>query len=70
MNRVLEDWQLRDTKKNDQRVLSVTTRENGETYTINLRLFAKNNASIVITSSQRQSIRYEGVWEEVPKVKP
>jgi len=70
VNRVLEDWQLRDTKKNDQRVLSVTTRENGETYTINLRLFAKNNASIVITSSQRQSIRYEGVWEEVPKVKP
>lgn len=49
--------------KEGQRNITVQTASNGESYTISIRLFAQGKATVVVNTTQRQSIRYVGTWE-------
>jgi hypothetical protein len=63
----LDDWEARPEKKDNQRSLHIATKHKGESYDISIRLFAKGKATVVLNTSQRQSIKYEGRWESVIK---
>ncbi len=49
--------------KDGQRNIQLQTSSNGESYTIAIRLFSLGKATVVVNSSQRQSIRYVGTWK-------
>ena len=55
-------WEQRTTDKDEQRSIDIQTASNGESYDISIRLFAQGKASVVVNSTQRQSIRYVGTW--------
>lgn len=59
----LEDWKANPEKKETERTLHIATDHKGESYDISVRLFAKGKATVVVNTSQRQSIKYEGRWE-------
>ncbi len=56
-------WKESTGNKQDQRNIQIETSSNGEAYTIAMRLFARGKATVVINTSQRQSIRYVGTWK-------
>ena len=60
----LKDWELRPEKKANERSLQISTKHKGEYYDLSIHLFSKGKATVVVNSSQRQSIRYEGRWSE------
>lgn len=60
----LKDWELRPEKKANERSIHISTKHKGEYYDLSIHLFSKGKATVVVNSSQRQSIRYEGRWSE------
>lgn len=60
----LKDWELRPIKKTNERSLQISTKHKGESYDLSIHLFSKGKATVVVNSSQRQSIKYEGRWSE------
>ena len=60
----LKDWELRPEKKANQRSIRIATKHKGEYYDLSIHLFAEGKATLVVSTSQRQSIRYEGRWSE------
>lgn len=59
----LRNFKLLTAKKEGRHDLHMTASERGETYDMAVTLFAGGNARVVISSSQRQSIRYTGTWQ-------
>jgi len=59
----LEIWRTEPSKKAYQRNLRFEARHKGEAYDIAIRLNAGGTATVIVNSSQRQSIRYTGNWE-------
>ena len=59
----LSQWTEESSKKSHIRNLQFEAKQKGEAYDIRIRLHAKGSATVVVNSSQRQSIRYTGKWE-------
>lgn len=59
----LDDWEAMPAKNTAERSLHIATKHKGEAYDLSIRLFAKGKATVVLNTSQRQSIKYEGRWK-------
>lgn len=57
------NWELKEVKKDSERTIDLRASEGGESYDITLTLSAKGNATVIINSMQRESIRYTGTWK-------
>lgn len=56
-------WKLKEVKNDRERTIYLVAMEDSERYDVTLTLYAKGNATVIINSSQRESIRYTGTWE-------
>lgn len=57
------NWELKEVKKDSERTIDLRASEGGESYDITLILSVKGNATVIINSMIRESIRYTGTWE-------
>lgn len=58
-----EKWKRLDTKDPDRLGIDLRASQKGEVYDMTVLLSAKGNATITVSSSQREFIRYTGTWQ-------
>lgn len=59
----LEEFMVSKIKKDSRRDITMTGTHNSEAYDVSVTFYAGGHATVVVNSSQRQSIRYTGTWE-------